>query len=107
MTDPTLTKLASDQQSFERLFNLLSSDSSIGEDVWDILMLLPVNEQYLRRFRSPEDITIQNWAALFDTRSLYKLLYSLQIVDTIMLMKDGREPTPKKLSFDVITVDIY
>lgn len=42
--EASLEKIASDPKSFERLFDLLSPGSPIGEEVWDILMLLPTNK---------------------------------------------------------------
>jgi hypothetical protein len=52
LAEPSLEKIASDPKSFERLFDLLSPGSPIGEEVWDILMLLPTNRFSFSSFLS-------------------------------------------------------
>lgn len=66
--------------------------------VWDLLMLLPLNsklEDDLRTFQQPAQDR-PDWAELLDTRSTFKLLYALQIVEIAM--------EPKELNAVSITV---
>ncbi len=51
--------------------------------MWEILVELPTNpkvEQMLKRLRGVN----VNWDELIDARSMYKMLYSLQIIDNLM-----------------------
>jgi hypothetical protein len=73
--------LTIDQQSFDRLFALLTPGSAIGEAVWDILMLLPPSQAFVSRVQSLDKLIAGKWDALFDTSSSYKVLYALQVID--------------------------
>lgn len=73
--------LFDNQTYFDLLFELLNHDNIDRDRVWEILMELPTNpiiEQTLKTLRSP------NWDELINSRSLYKMLYCLQIIDRLM-----------------------
>lgn len=73
--------LFDNQAYFDLLFELLNHDNIDRDRVWEILMELPTNpiiEQTLKTLRSP------NWDELINSRSLYKMLYCLQIIDRLM-----------------------
>jgi hypothetical protein len=73
--------LFDNQAYFDLLFELLNHDNVDRDRVWEILMELPTNpiiEQTLRTLQSP------NWDELINARSLYKMLYCLQIIDRLM-----------------------
>lgn len=73
------------------LFDLLQEESIDRKKVWDMLMKLPTNKQMLERLQNfdKEDGEI-NWDTLLDSNpsAIYKLLYSLQIVDNLMEMNE-------------------
>jgi hypothetical protein len=48
----------------------------------------PSNRVFLRAFSSFDEMTNERWIKLFDSRSLYRLLYALQIIDDIMLRRE-------------------
>ncbi|KAN0015309.1 hypothetical protein ACTFIU_008036 [Dictyostelium citrinum] len=81
-----------DQNNFALLFSLLNIQS-IAQDVWDLLMLLPVNKQIFSEITidivnsNNEDGQQQtiNWDNLFDPRSSYRLLYSLLIIESMVV----------------------
>eukprot|EP00004_Rigifila_ramosa_P006247 TRINITY_DN1692_c0_g1_i1.p1 TRINITY_DN1692_c0_g1~~TRINITY_DN1692_c0_g1_i1.p1 ORF type:complete len:3114 (-),score=719.02 TRINITY_DN1692_c0_g1_i1:25-8475(-) len=88
-TDASPAAIMSRPETFQRLFQMLGaiSDRVIAETVWNLLMLLPTNEALLADFR-----TLQHgnprWAELLSPRSTYGLLYSLQIIDSLMQESD-------------------
>jgi hypothetical protein len=95
--DPTLpSRILSQDKYFEQLFQLLNLQGTLGAQVWDLLMKLPTNQRSLDQLRllqsSTEEPHKTNWSELLDARSLFKLLYSLQIVESLMLQEN---PTDK------------
>jgi hypothetical protein len=73
--------LFDNQAYFDLLFELLNHDNVDRDRVWEILMELPTNpiiEQTLKTLRAPD------WDELINSRSLYKMLYCLQIIDRLM-----------------------
>jgi ubiquitin carboxyl-terminal hydrolase 34 len=83
------------ERYFAQLFDLLILPGSIGQLVWDLLMKLRTNPTMLdslQRLRSPHDTdpAHPNWNELLDPRSLFKLLYALQIVESL-LQPEGEE----------------
>jgi hypothetical protein len=91
--------ILSQQQYFHQLFDLLTFNETIGKKVWDLLMLLPTNRQMLEELSelsthpAPYSATNSNgveggavrWEEILDPSSTFKLLYSLQIVDSLLL----------------------
>lgn len=90
--------ILSQQQYFHQLFDLLTFNESIGKRVWDLLMLLPTNNQMLEELSdltthassaqngTPNGAeTTVKWDDLLDSTSTFKLLYSLQIVDSLLI----------------------
>ena len=88
----------SQQQYFHQLFDLLTFNETIGKKVWDLLMLLPTNRQMLEELSelsthpaTPYGTTngveaaVVKWEEILDPSSTFKLLYSLQIVDSLLL----------------------
>lgn len=53
--------MAGDARSFNQLFALLSPASRVGQEVWDVLMLLPTNTATLLQFITLEEATYGNW----------------------------------------------
>ncbi len=96
------SSILSQQQYFHQFFDLLRSDNeSIGKKVWDLLMLLPTNKEMLDALSTlaahptPNgSLTPQangngteavHWDEILDASSTFKLLYSLQIVESLLL----------------------
>jgi len=67
---------------FEQIFNLLSLPTPLCLSVWELLMKLPTNPQIKTKLKEIEENT--DWGALLDSNNLYRLFYSLQIVDAIL-----------------------
>mmetsp|Transcript_12467 Transcript_12467/g.20271 ORF Transcript_12467/g.20271 Transcript_12467/m.20271 type:complete len:3278 (-) Transcript_12467:248-10081(-) len=99
------TTILSKQQYFDQLFDLLSVEQGIGQKVWDLLMLLPTNERMLSDLEAlpqPESATEGSngprpcscsWSTLLDSRSIFRLLYSLQIVESLIQSNPSQGPS--------------
>lgn len=79
--------LSSEDRYFDLLFHSLELHESIEQEVWQLLMRLPTNPDLKTRILSLHDTddvvgakAAPNWNKLFDASSLYKLMYSLQII---------------------------
>lgn len=91
--------ILSQQQYFHQLFDLLTFNETIGKKVWDLLMLLPTNRHMLEELSElsthpaapygTANGTVEGgavkWEEILDPSSTFKLLYSLQIVDSLLL----------------------
>jgi len=82
--------LAHSPQYFHQLFQLLTlDDETISGKVWELLLGMPTSQDMMDNIRSFYfSTTTANWNELFDTKSIFKLLYSLQIVDAILFPLD-------------------
>lgn len=76
--------LANDSTYFNELFSCLTLGSDIGDMVWDLLMKLPTNTHMHNTITELASATSVHWDSLFDPSSPFRLLYSLQIVQTIV-----------------------
>jgi ubiquitin carboxyl-terminal hydrolase 34 len=90
--DSTLpSRILSQDKYFEQLFQLLNVQGPVSAQVWDLLMKLPTNQHSLEQLRRLQTSAVQpnrpNWNELLDSRSLFKLLYSLQIVESLMFQE--------------------
>ncbi|KAH3762073.1 ubiquitin hydrolase [Pelomyxa schiedti] len=80
------TTLLASEKYFSHLIKLLSAvtDESTGNVLWELLNFLPTNESILNQLQSITGIPTPNWGDLLESRSLYKLLYSLVIVESFL-----------------------
>ncbi|KAH3767551.1 ubiquitin carboxyl-terminal hydrolase 34 [Pelomyxa schiedti] len=95
--------IASNSSLFDQIFQLLNSkNSSICMRTWELLMDIPTAKMmqqdmhFLKFRRSGESGETPDWSELFDTHSHFKMLYSLQMVDSIVFpldMKSVEDPT--------------
>eukprot|EP01119_Soliformovum_irregulare_P021052 TRINITY_DN6926_c0_g2_i1.p1 TRINITY_DN6926_c0_g2~~TRINITY_DN6926_c0_g2_i1.p1 ORF type:complete len:2370 (+),score=711.86 TRINITY_DN6926_c0_g2_i1:42-7151(+) len=78
-------KINLSKEQFGQLYQLLSYGDSIGEKVWDLLNLLPINEELYKELQSlPEVDGKVQWDQLMDSKSIFKLIYSLQIIQDLI-----------------------
>ena len=81
--------LTTNERYFDILFTLLESENtSVIDMAWKLLMKLPMNPKLKSRIASLHEKQDVNWKQLLDPNAMLKLLYSLQVVEK-MLMKDG------------------
>ena len=84
--------LSSNQEYMDVLFQLVSSSAAkeVGPKIWDLLMVIPTNRSILRKL-THLDLS-SGWDALLDPTSVYRLLYSLQIIDTVLFpVQEGED----------------
>jgi len=94
--------------SFPAYFSLLFASLShphlplrVREKVWGLLQRLPTNPHMLTQLKSiASDQGSPDWSALLDATSVYKLLYTLQIVERLMNAKEHsqqqQQPSPQQ-----------
>lgn len=70
--------LAHDSKSFELLFDVLDRWGQAAECVWELLCKLTVNDGTFRKIEDVEKI--ESWEEVIDTRSTFRLLYTLIVV---------------------------
>ncbi|KAH3764942.1 ubiquitin hydrolase [Pelomyxa schiedti] len=78
------------EHHFTQLFEVFGySDNLSGELAWDLLNALPTNDKQLKALVSiGTENTPPNWGLLLDTRSIFKLLYSLMIIASFLEESD-------------------
>lgn len=73
---------AADETSFDELFALLQGPKAgladVAHEIWNVLMLLPLDRALLERFKELPVQEKEDWDALFDLSSPYRLLYGLK-----------------------------
>ena len=76
--------ILSDPVHFNQLFELLIINEEIALKVWDLLMLLPTNDEMMNKLKNSSQSSSQTqWNQIIDVNSLFKLLYTLQIIDSM------------------------
>jgi hypothetical protein len=75
------SSILSQQKYFDQLFSILNF-SSLAQTVWELVMLLPVNKKMYTDIYSVQNSS--QWTSLLETSSVFKLLYSLQIVESLL-----------------------
>ena len=86
--------LTADPYNFTLLSKLLSAPVDVAARAWELLMRLPTNPDTQRAIggiassSSPDDAPL-HWPSLIDASSPYRLLYALQIVETLTDASDG------------------
>ena len=82
-------KISKKQEYFDLLLSLLDRHDSSSEESWELIQMLATNELLYKRVlelqtaKDPATNKI-DWNKFFDSNSLYKLLYTLQIIEAVM-----------------------
>lgn len=93
--------VSNNAEYFDMLFDLLNlGNSEITSAVWGLLMQVPVNQQLLSKIKTLKDIQplaiadeeleFEGWSEIVDPATTYKMLYSLQILNTMISMNNER-----------------
>lgn len=89
--------LSNTYEYFSLLFELLElGNATINERVWKLLNQIPVNQEMyenIRTLRIIEGYNEPQWDSLLDPSCMYKLLYSLQIVNSFISPSDHTAST--------------
>jgi len=77
--------LSSSNQYFNLLFQSLNLEDIVAEKIWKLLQRLPTNPELSKGLVSLDVVNTPNpnWDSLLDSKSVYKLLYALQIIESL------------------------
>eukprot|EP01117_Protostelium_nocturnum_P003746 TRINITY_DN1501_c0_g1_i2.p1 TRINITY_DN1501_c0_g1~~TRINITY_DN1501_c0_g1_i2.p1 ORF type:complete len:1731 (-),score=672.01 TRINITY_DN1501_c0_g1_i2:2343-7535(-) len=103
--NPSLIISESSQNYIEQLFHIFDlGDEELSQRVWALLLSLPTYKSLSKRingivgigFSEEEEESTADWTSLLPATSPYKLLYSLQIVESILFpnLKNGGVAVP-------------
>ena len=87
-------KISKTQEYFNSLMSLLDKDGQVSEASWNLIQMLSTNPeiytQVLELKGTKEEASGKvDWAKFFDSHSIYRLLYTLQIVEAVMEEGEG------------------
>ncbi|KAL9647338.1 hypothetical protein ABK040_011703 [Willaertia magna] len=89
--------ILSRDDNFSTLFSLLDIGDDVAKKAWLLLMHLPTNAQMAHNIQNIEKQTKNvDWEIILPTKSIHKLLYTLQIVDS----KFSKNLTPNSPLFE-------
>ncbi|KAJ4461551.1 putative ubiquitin hydrolase [Paratrimastix pyriformis] len=71
------------QHYFDQLFGLLNLGSSFAQKAWELLMRMPTNTKMLHTIENIQT-QVADWNEILDHRSIFRLTYALQVVDTLV-----------------------
>ena len=70
---------------FDRLFELLNLGySEITKQSWNLLTQIPVNQKLYNNIKQLNITSPKDWGKLIDFTCIYKQLYSLQIINSLI-----------------------
>jgi len=79
--------LSRNQKSFDLLFKALDFGGLVAEQVWDLVCRLTTNEiiyEKIKKISEENDETTVEWENIIDTKSTFRFLYSLQIIESFL-----------------------
>jgi len=77
--------LSNTHQYFNLLFDLLElGNPSVNSLIWNLLNKIPVNQYMFENIKKLNIVNQEDWDRLLDSSCMYKLLYSLQIVNSFV-----------------------
>lgn len=87
-------KIAKNQEYFDLLMSLLDKESSVSEASWDLIQMLATSPEIYTRVLELKAARVEgsgaiDWEKFFDSNSVYRLLYTLQIVEAVMEEGEG------------------
>ena len=81
--------LANKSEYFDLLFDLLNLGvNEINIQAWNLLTQIPVNKKLYSNIMKLNINKKEDWNALMDSQNMYKLLYSLQIINSLICSPD-------------------
>lgn len=88
--------LASTETYFNQLFDLLDlNNSKISNQVWKMLLTIPTSQSMFQKLTFLQ----LDWKELIDAHSNFKLLYSLQIIDSILFPMNENMDVSNRVSW--------
>ena len=90
-------KISKHQQYFDTLMSLLDRHDSASQESWDLIQMLATNSVLYTRVlelktgTDGEQVGQIDWDKFFDSQSVYKLLYTLEIIEAVMEEGEGSQ----------------
>lgn len=82
--------LSNKSEYFDLLFDLLNLGvNEINVQAWNLLTQIPVNKKLYSNIKKLDINKQDDWNALMDSKNMYKLLYSLQIINSLICSPDN------------------
>lgn len=82
--------LSNKSEYFDLLFDLLNLGvNEINIQAWNLLTQIPVNKKLYSNIKKLDISKKEDWNALMDPLNMYKLLYSLQIINSLICSPDN------------------
>jgi hypothetical protein len=82
--------LSNKSEYFDLLFDLLNLGvNEINVQAWNLLTQIPVNKKLYSNIKKLNINKQDDWNALMDSQNMYKLLYSLQIINSLICSPDN------------------
>lgn len=87
-------KISKNQQYFDILMSLLDKGAEVSAASWNLIQMLATSPEIYTRvlqLKSARESSTSSidWAKFFDANSVYRLLYTLQIVEAVMEEGEG------------------
>ena len=87
-------KVAENQTLFDLLLSLLDYEGEVGSRALEAINMLTTNPVLYRNVLSLNGTSIEekfNWSLIFDDTNVHKMLYSLEIVESLLLRDENEE----------------
>lgn len=82
--------LSNKSEYFELLFDLLNLGvTEINAQAWNLLTQIPVNKELYSNIKKLNIRESSDWNKIMDSESMFKLLYSLQIINSLICSPDS------------------
>jgi hypothetical protein len=96
-------RISRNQEQFDLLISLLDRQDEVSESSWDLIQMLSTNQELYKRvlgLKTALDLSTGkiDWSKFFDSQSVYKLLYTLQIVEAVM--EEGEDEGRETIEFE-------
>lgn len=79
--------LSRDEKFFNMAFSLLDRKGNVAAETWKLLARLPISPvlyEKILRLDEIRDKEQPNWENILNTKSIYKLLYALHVIEYLM-----------------------
>lgn len=77
-------KISNTDEWFSVFFNLLSLGNEVSNAAWQFIKILATSPTLYQKILKLEKNENFKWEDIFDNSSIYKMLYSLQIVESLL-----------------------
>ena len=82
--------ISNKSEYFDLLFDLLNLGvNEINYQAWNLLTQIPVNKKLYHNIKNLNINKKEDWNALIDSQNMYKCLYSLQIINSLICSPDS------------------